>query len=156
VAADRFKWRQGPSFHFYPEVVQTSILLTMKVTEKDMRELRGVSKHRSLSLHHAHTFPFPVASAIFAAVALVATVNRLYLRRGRLWWDDWCAAIALIGTFCVKGSHIAMTLGVLSKPARRHSDESAQTVSAQTSSASLTSKIALNYILAVGYFLELW
>jgi hypothetical protein len=109
-----------------------------------------------VTLHHAHTFRFLVASAIFIAVALAATVLRLYLRRGRLWWDDWCAVIALIGLFFAKGPHIALTFGVFSTPPRPDPDDSAQTVSEQTSSASLTSKVALNYILAVGYVLELW
>jgi hypothetical protein len=112
-------------------------------------------KHRCLS--HTHAVCVLVASAIFTAVALVATGIRLYLRRGRLWWDDWCAVVALIGLLCVKGPHIALTFGVFSTtPPLPHPDESAETVSEQTSSASFTSKVALNYILAVGYVLELW
>jgi hypothetical protein len=81
-----------------------------------------------------------IVSGVYCAIAVLFTAARFWVRGKNLWWDDWCALVALVGTLGAKGCQIAVTYGVM-----------------RTSGPGpVSAKIALNYILALTYVLELW
>jgi hypothetical protein len=94
---------------------------------------------------------------VYLGIALPFTAFRLYVRRKNLWWDDLCSGLAVLALVAETAVMVMIGYGFSRKFVKDVRGTLTDKALGRTNSdASISGKVALNYLNLILYLLEDW